>query len=71
MDISYGKPTTIQHHPGTYCEDGSAYQFTVLVEVNDWGNIEIIDIKWKDIEPLDVDLVEDEIKDKFFDTQRG
>jgi hypothetical protein len=70
MEISYGKPTTIQRHPGTYCEDVSAYHFTVLVEVNDWGNMEIIDIKWKDIEPLDVDLVEDEIKDKFFDTQR-
>ena len=70
MDISYGKPVTIQHHPGTYCEDGHAYEFTVLVEVNDWGNMEIIDIKWKDIEPLDVDLIEDEIKDKFFDTKR-
>ena len=70
MDISYGKPVTIQHHPGTYCEDGKAYEFTVLVEVNDLGNMEIIDIKWKTIEPLDVDLIEDEIKDKFFDTQR-
>lgn len=70
MDISYGKPTTIQYHPGTYNEDGSVYHFEVLVEINDWGNMEIIDIKWKEIEPLDVDLVEDEIRDKFFDTLR-
>lgn len=70
MDISYGKPVTIQHHPGTYCEDESAYQFTVLVEINDWGNMEIIEIKWRDIEPLDVDFIEDEIKDRFFNTQR-
>lgn len=70
MDISYGKPVTIQHYPGTYSEDGYDYKFTVLVEANDWGNMEIINIKWKDVEPLDVDLIEDEIKDKFFDTQR-
>jgi hypothetical protein len=32
--------------------------------------MEIIDIKWKDIEPLDVNLIEDQIKDRSFDTQR-
>lgn len=71
MEISYGKPVIVHMHPGTYTtKDGHKYQFTVYVDVNDWGNMQITDVKWTGIEPLESSLIEDEIKDKFFDIQR-